>query len=54
MWQSCLFAHVHAMKRYRIVEVCLHAFLVPIFDVGGQLQDLVPFTKGRKDTDFVG
>jgi hypothetical protein len=36
------------------VEVCLNAFLVSTFDVGGQLQDLVPFTKGRNDAEFIG
>jgi hypothetical protein len=43
----------HSLKRYRIVELCLHAFLVSTFDGGGQLSDLVSFTKGRKDTDFI-
>jgi hypothetical protein len=26
----------------------------PTFDVGGQLHDLLPFIKGKKDSDFIG
>jgi hypothetical protein len=37
-----------SMKRYGVVKVYLHSFIISTFYVGGQFYDLAYFTPGKK------